>query len=358
MFKFIARRLWYGLWVFLGVVTVVFFLFTILPGDPARMMLGQRADISSVEAIQRELGLDRPVYQQYFNYLNDISPFSVHHRSDPRQMHYWDDAKYSGIPLFTIMDHSPALKVPYLRRSYQSNRSVMDILATAFPNTLILAGVSMALAMVLGVVLGIISALKNDSWLSKGILFFSAMGMALPSFFAAILIAWLFAFVLGDYTGLNMTGSLHEVDDFGRGEYLAWRNLILPAITLGIRPLAIVSELMRSSLLQVMAQDFIRTARAKGLSMKRVIAAHALKNAMNPVVTAVSGWFASLMAGAVFVEYVFDWKGIGVVIVEALENYDFPVIMGAVLLISLMLVIINIAVDIIYGLLDPRVRFQ
>lgn len=336
----------------------MFFLFTVLPGDPARMMLGQRADISSVEAIQRELGLDRPVHVQYFNYLNDISPLSVHHRSLKSKFNYWDTEKYSGMPIITVLEHSLVVKVPYLRRSYQSNRTVTEILSKAFPNTLLLAGVSMALAMVLGVVLGIFSALKNDTFISKGILFFSATGMALPSFFAAILMAWLFAFVLGDYTGLNMTGSLMEVDDFGRGEYFEWKNLILPAITLGIRPLAIVSELMRSSLLNVLAQDYIRTARAKGLSMYRVITRHALKNALNPVITAVSGWFASLMAGAVFVEYVFDWKGIGVVIVDALEYYDFPVIMGAVLLISVMLVVINIVVDIIYGFLDPRIRFH
>ncbi|HSV87655.1 MAG TPA: ABC transporter permease, partial [Bacteroidales bacterium] len=167
-----------------------------------------------------------------------------------------------------------------------------------------------------------------------------------------------FAFVLADYTGLNMTGSLIAVDDFGRGEYLALNNLILPALTLGIRPLAVVTELTRSSMANVMAQDFIRTARAKGLSLYRVVTGHALRNALNPVVTAISGWFASLMAGAVFVEFVFGWKGIGVVIVDALEHYDFPVVMGAVLIISMMLVVVNIIVDMIYGLLDPRIRMQ
>jgi peptide/nickel transport system permease protein len=153
-----------------------------------------------------------------------------------------------------------------------------------------------------------------------------------------------------------MFGSLYSVDDFGRGEYLDLKNLILPALTLGIRPLAIIIELTRSSMLEVLSQDFIRTARAKGLTKNRVIYRHALRNALNPVVTAASGWFASLMAGAVFVEYVFDWKGIGVVIVDGLEKYDFPVVMGAVLFIAVMLVIINIFVDIIYGVLDPRVR--
>ena len=135
------------------------------------------------------------------------------------------------------------------------------------------------------------------------------------------------------------------------------KNLVLPAFTLSIRPLAIITELTRSSMLEVLSQDYIRTARAKGLSQYHVVTRHALKNALNPVVTAVSGWFASLMAGAVFIEYIFDWKGVGVVLVDALEKYDFPVVMGTVLFISVLLIIINIFADIIYGLLDPRIRY-
>jgi peptide/nickel transport system permease protein len=354
--RFISRRLWYGLWVFWGVVTVVFFLFNVLPGDPARMMLGQRADISSVEAIRKELGLDRPVGLQYLNYLNDLSPLSLHRHSDVSSLFFLDREKYRAVTLLTVGGTSLVVKPPYLRRSYQSNRPVSAILAEAFPNTLLLASVSIIFALAAGVVLGVLVAMRDKPWFSRTALVLSVFGMALPSFFAAILFAWIFAFLLSDITGLNMTGSLYEVDDFGRGEYIAWKNLVLPALTLGIRPLAIVTELTRSSLKQVMAQDYIRTARAKGLSMYRVLTRHALKNAMNPVVTAVSGWFASLLAGAVFVEYVFDWKGIGVVIVEALEHYDFPVLMGAVLLVSVMLVLLNIAVDILYGYLDPRVR--
>ncbi len=155
-----------------------------------------------------------------------------------------------------------------------------------------------------------------------------------------------------------MFGSLYTVDDFGRGEYINLKNLILPAVVLGIRPLAIVVELTRSSLLEVLSSDYIRTAKAKGLSKRKVIINHAMKNALNPVVTAISGWLASLMAGAVFVEYVFDWKGVGVAIVNALTKYDFPVVMGAVLFISVILVFINIAVDIIYAWLDPRIRLS
>lgn len=356
MIRFIVRRLWYGGLVLVGVVTVIFFLFTVLPGDPARMMLGQRADIASVEAIQRELGLDRPVGVQYLNYLNDLSPVSLHRTEHATSLFYLDAGKYTFLTILSVGQAALVVKMPYLRTSYQSNRSVASILAAALPNTLLLALVSIVFALLAGIIIGTLTALKNNIYISRLTLVFSVFGMALPSFFAAILFAWLFAFVLGDQTGLNMTGSLFSVDDFGRGEYMELKNIILPALTLGIRPLAVVTELTRGSLLQVMAQDYIRTARAKGMPEYRIISRHALKNALNPVLTSVSGWFAGLLAGAVFVEFVFDWKGIGVVIVEALEYYDFPVLMGAVLLISVMLVLLNIAVDIMYGLLDPRVR--
>jgi peptide/nickel transport system permease protein len=358
MLRFLGKRIGYGLLVMLGVIVIVFFLFNVLPGDPARMMLGQRADIASVEAINKELGLDRPMHIRFANYINDLSPVSVHNTANKESFFYLDPDKYRYLKLVNLNNSSLVLKSPYLGRSYQSNRAVTEILSIAFPNTLLLAFVSIIFAMVLGIILGIFTAIKNNTIFSKFVLVFSVSGMSLPSFFAAIIIAWLFAFVLGDITGLNMTGSLWMVDDFGRGEYMEWKNLILPAITLGIRPLAIVAELTRSSLIQVLSQDYIRTAKAKGLSFYRVITRHALKNAMNPVITAISGWFASLMAGAVFVEYVFDWKGIGVIIVASLENYDFPMIMGAVLIISIMLVIINILADITYGLLDPRIRLQ
>ena len=155
-----------------------------------------------------------------------------------------------------------------------------------------------------------------------------------------------------------MGGSLYEVDDFGEGKYIQWKNLILPAIVLGIRPLAVIIQLMRNSLLEVMSQDYIRTAKAKGLSVFKIIKSHALKNALNPVVTAVSGWFASLLAGAVFVEYIFNWNGLGKEIVNALNTLDLPIIMGSVLVIATMFIIINIFVDIIYGWLDPRIKLK
>ncbi len=343
-----------------GVITVVFLLFNVLPGDPARMMLGQRADITSVEAINRDLGRNKPLMLQYFNYLNDLSPVSIHNVDNPKSYWYLDSTKYSSYTkLFKVSTHVEViLKTPYLRRSYQSKRKVGEILIEAFPNTFILAITAIGFALILGIIIGILCAVKKNSFFDKISLVFSVFGMSLPSFFAAILMAWIFAYLLGNITGLNMFGSLYSVDDFGNGEYLSLKNLILPAVTLGIRPLAIVVELTRNSLLEVLSQDYIRTAKAKGLSHYKVITKHALKNAMNPVATAISGWFASLMAGAVFIEYVFNWKGVGVVIVDALEKYDFPVVMGAVLFVSVILVFINIFIDIIYGYLDPRARVQ
>ena len=340
-------------------MVIVFFLFNVLPGDPARMMLGQRADIASVDAINKDLGRDKPLAVQFVNYLNDLSPLSFHNIKVPGNFWFLDPAKYGKtLKIISVGNSALVLKEPYLRRSYQSKRNVSEILAEGFVNTIILALVAMAFAIVIGIAVGIVCAINKNSIIDRLALVFSVLGMSLPSFFVAILNAWIFAFVLARFTGLNMSGSLYGVDDFGRGSYLDLKNLILPAFTLGIRPLAIIVELTRNSLLEVMTQDYIRTAKAKGLSKTRIILKHALKNALNPVVTAISGWLASLLAGAVFVEFVFDWKGIGVVIVNALDKYDFPVVMGAVLFISIILIIINFFVDILYGLLDPRIRLQ
>ena len=359
MLRYTLKRLGYGLLVLLGVVTLVFFLFNILPGDPARMMLGQHADAESIEIINRDLGRDKPVGLQYINYLNDLLPLSLHNNTDSSSYFFLDPGKYS--PFTTVLkmgSTSLVLKSPYLRRSYQSQRKVSEIISSAFPQTALLAVVALTFALVLGIILGVISALHKDNWIDRLTLVLSTLGMSLPSFFAAILIAWLFAYVLSDWTHLNMFGNLYTVDDYGTGEYLDLKNLILPALTLGIRPLATLTQLTKNSMLEALSQDYIRTARAKGLSRSRIIFRHALRNAMNPVVTSASGWLAGLLAGAVFVEYVFDWKGMGIVIVDGLDQYDFPVVMGSILFICVLLILINIITDILYGLLDPRVRMQ
>jgi len=321
------------------------------------MMLGQRADLDTVEAIRHELGLDRPLVIRYARYINDLSPLSFH-KSDTSHYFYFDRDKYrKALHLFeTGGGWIIAIKPPFLGTSFQNRQPVGAMIWDVFPNTLILAVSAIILASVIGIVLGILCALWKDSWFDRLSIFFSTLGMSLPSFFAAILIGWFFAYVLGDLTGLNLTGNLREVDPMGEGYRIRLMNLILPSITLGIRPLSIFIQLSRNSILDVLSQDYIRTARAKGLSFSRVIRKHALKNSLNPLVTAISGWFASLMAGVVFVEYIFGWKGLGYLIVNALNQYDMPVVLGSVLTIAFVFVMINMVVDATYAILDPRVR--
>jgi peptide/nickel transport system permease protein len=173
-----------------------------------------------------------------------------------------------------------------------------------------------------------------------------------------IIIAYVFGFLLSSYTGLHITGNWFEMDVNTGEKRLTLQNLILPAITLGIRPLAIITQLTRSAMLDVLDQDYIRTAYAKGLSKRVVVWKHALLNALNPVITAITGWFAELLAGAFFIEYIFGWKGIGKVTVDALEKLDFPVVMGSVLVAATFFIVINILADILYGIVDPRVRIR
>lgn len=356
MIGYILQKIGYALLTLFGVVTVIFLLFTILPGDPARMMLGQNESAEQIAVVKKKYGFDKPIGVQYLQYINDLSPLSFHN-TNPDAYTFLSEEKYNATPLFTIGETTVVLKVPYLRESFQKNgKKVSSVIAETLPNTVVLAVSAISIAIVLGMFLGIISVLFKDGWIDKLIQLVSTFGMSVPSFFSAILFAWLFGFVWHKYTGLNMTGSLYEVDDFGEGSYIQWKNIILPAVVLGIRPLAVVSQLMRNSLLEVLSQDYIRTAKAKGLSFFTIIKRHALKNSLNPVVTAISGWFASMLAGAVFVEYIFGWNGLGKEIVDALNTLDLPIIMGAVLVIASLFIIINILVDVIYGWLDPKIR--
>jgi peptide/nickel transport system permease protein len=353
---YVLRKAGYALLTLFGVVTVIFLLFNVLPGDPARMMLGQNESAQQLAVVKQKYGFDKPGWKQYLYYLNDLSPLSLHSLSKDAYT-YMDRQKYSGKALLELGTVQLAIKWPYLRESFQKNgKKVSAVIAETLPNTAILAVSAITIAMITGILLGIVSVLFKDGWLDRLIQLISTLGMSVPSFFSAIVFAWLFGFVLHNYTNLNMTGSLYEVDDFGEGSYIQWKNLILPAIVLGIRPLAVVTQLMRNSLLEVLQADYIRTARAKGLPFGKIIWRHALKNSLNPVVTAISGWFASMLAGAVFVEYIFGWNGLGKEIVDALNTLDLPVIMGSVLIIATLFILINIFVDIIYGWLDPKVR--
>lgn len=340
----------------LGVISVVFFLFNVLPGDPSRMMLDQREDSEQLANIKKKYGFDKSVGAQYLHYLNDISPLSWH-SDDKEDFSHLKRYPAGAQKLIPLGAGHLVVKQPYLRESFRyQGKSVGSLIGETFPNTAILATAAMTLALILGISLGIVAALNKGGLFDRLATVFGTLGMSLPSFFSAILMAWIFGFILSDYTGLNMTGSLYEVDDFGEGVYIKWSNLILPAITLGIRPLAVIIQLTRSSLLEEMGQDYIRTARAKGLKGSAIIAKHALRNAMNPVITAASGWFASMLAGAVFVEYIFGWNGLGKQIVESLNQLDLPVVMGAVLLIALTFVLVTIIVDLLYAWIDPRIR--
>jgi peptide/nickel transport system permease protein len=358
LFNYLLNKAFYALLTLFGVVTVIFFLFNVLPGDPAQMMLGQNEDSQQLAIVKQKYGFDKPIGTQYLYYLNDLSPISFHSTYDADYT-YLSDNKYNAKELFTIANTTTAIKFPYLRESFtKQGKKVTEVLGETLPNTFVLAISAIVIAMIIGIGLGIVSALFKDKWLDKTIQIFSTLGMSVPSFFSAILFAWFFGYVLHEFTNLEMTGSLYEMDDFGENMTMQWKNLILPAIVLGIRPLAVVIQLMRNSLLEVFNQDYIRTARAKGLSEFQIIKRHAIKNALNPVVTAISGWFASMLAGAVFVEYIFGWNGLGKEIVNALNTLDLPVIMGSVLVIALMFIIINIFVDVIYSWLDPKVKLN
>lgn len=356
MIKYLLNKIGYALLTLFGVVTVIFFLFNVLPGDPARMMLDQNENSEQLAIVKKKYGFDKPISTQYFYYLNDLSPISFHSKNS-EDYTFLSEGKYNAVSLFSIGSNEVVLKSPYLRESFQkSGKKVSDVIGNTLPNTFLLALFAIVIAISIGIILGIISALYKDTWIDRIIALLSTLGMSIPSFFSAILFAWFFGFLLHNYTGLNMTGSLYEVDDFGEGSYIQWKNILLPAIVLGIRPLGVVIQLMRNSLLETFGQDYIRTARAKGLSEFQIIRKHAVKNSLNPVVTAISGWFASMLAGAVFVEYIFGWNGLGKEIVEALNNLDLPVIMGSVIVIATTFVVINILVDLVYAYLDPKIR--
>ena len=341
-----------------GVTTIIFFLFNVLPGDPAQMMLDQNESSDQLVIIKKKYGFDKPVFVQYLYYLNDLSLISIHF-NDKTSISFLKKNKYNYINFLSFENFKIVLKTPYLRESYQKNGvTVIDIIKNTFPNTAILAISSIIIAVMLGMLLGIFSALNKNTWIDYSIQFLSTLGMSVPSFFSAILFAWLFGFVLHDFTGLNMTGSLYELDDYGENLTISFKNLILPSIVLGIRPVAVISQMMRNSLLKVLSQNYIRTAYSKGLTEFQIIKDHAIKNSLNPVITALSGWFASMLAGSVFVEYIFGWNGLGKEIVDSLNTLDVPVLMGAVLTIAFIFILINIFVDIIYSWLDPKIKFE
>ena len=414
--------------VLLGVITIIFCIYNIKPGDPASLSGGQNTNKDIVENFNKEWGLDQSIPKRYVLFLNDISPISIHNINNNQSLIFYDLDKYDGFNLLCI---SPSLccfiKYPYLKRSYINNRNVSSLISEKLFGTAILAFSAILFASILGLILGSYTAYNNNSFSNQFSLLIAVAGMSAPSFFMASIVSvvggyywsasidfpvlplvfmllsfilaffikkknWSFksiiksilkGFVFGLFlwlllltlnsifhlklfdtflysfkifgTGLDPSGSIIQINDITGVREYRWGNLILPCLTLGIRPLAIILLLTKKSMEEVLSSDFVRTAKAKGLTPFSILWKHALRNAINPVITAISGWFASLLAGAVFVELIFNWDGIGSVLVNALKNDDLPVVMGITLVISVIFVVLNLLTDLLYSIIDPRV---
>jgi peptide/nickel transport system permease protein len=308
LLTFIVRKLLYSILILLGVVTVTFSLMYIIPGDPARLMLGQRADIASIEAVRKQLGLDDPLYIQYGRFM-----------------------------IKAVQGD--------LGRSYSSNREVLKTILETFPATALLAVSALIISSIVGILIGVISAVKPYTLADNLAMIFALFGISFPSFAFGLIMALVFGVMLKWFpiSGYVNNGPLY---------------LVLPMITLALRPLAIIARLTRSSMLDVMNQDFVRTARAKGISEWKVIMKHALRNALNPVITTISAWLAALLGGAFFIEYIFNWPGIGLLAINSILSLDFPMIQGTVLFTAVIFTIINLLVDIVYAFLDPKVKLS
>lgn len=356
LFKFTGKRLLAGIGVMLGVVLVIFLLFNIMPVNSARLTLGQRADVASVEAIEKEFRLNQPPLKRLLLYLNDLSPLSLHPLQNSDSPAYLNPDEVSFVSLLTIGETTLVLKKPYLGKSFQNRRYVSELISEKLFPTFMLAISAMVFASVVGIVLGVFAAIKQYSVWDNTILILSTLGISQPAQISGLIIAMIFGYYLADYTGLGVTGSLTTLDI--DGEVIVWKNLLLPAFALGVRPVSIITQLTRSSMLDALSQDYIRTAKAKGLGHYTVIFKHALRNALNPVVTSISGWLAALLTGAFLIESVFTYDGLGTLTINALKMFDFPVVMGAVLFVAFVFVVMNIFTDILYSILDPRVTVK
>lgn len=306
MATYLLRKLIYTILVLVGVVAVTFFIRP--PGDPARVLLGQRADEASVAAMREQLGLDRPLYEQMAIYMKNL---------------------LSGD----------------LGMSIATQRSVSETIIERIPATALLALTSIAIATILGILLGVVAAWKPNTWIDTLTMSTSLLGISLPAFVVGLLFVLIFGVALEWFPNSGYVDRGPE-------------HLVLPMITLAIRPLSIIARVTRSSMLDVLGQDYVRTARAKGLSNVRVFLHHALRNALNPVITTVSAWFAGLLAGTYFIEFIFNWPGIGLAAFNAIEKLDYPMIQGTVLFTAVIFVAVNTLADVIYGMVDPKVRLS
>ena len=306
MWSYIVKHFFQSILIILGVITVTFSLLYIVPGDPARMMLGQRADVESVESMREELGLNKPLYIQYINFLGKAV------QGD-------------------------------LGRSYSTNREVVKTILDKLPATALLACSAMCISAILGVLIGVISSVKPNSFTDNSAMVFALFGISIPQFVFALMMALVFGSILKWFP---ISGYINQ----------GWEYLILPMLTLALRPLSIIARVTRSSMMEVMNKDYIRTAKAKGLARNKVIFKHTLRNALNPVVTTLSASLAATLGGQFFIEYIFNWPGIGLLAVDSILKLDFPMVQGTVLFTAIVFVVINFLVDIVYAMLDPKVK--
>lgn len=305
MHKYVIKRLLMLIPVILGVSFLVFFIMSLSPGDPARTILGENAPQESVDALREELGLNDPVVVQYVNYMKDLL-------------------------------HGD------LGESYKSGRPVFGEIVARFPATLKLAFWGMLFAVVLSIPIGIISATKQYSLTDSVSMVFALLGVATPNFWLGLMLIIVF--------------SLHLRWFPSGGMEAGWRSLVLPVITLGTGCMANITRTTRSSMLEVIRQDYIRTAKAKGVSHSKVINKHALKNALIPMVTVIGLQFGSLLGGAVLTEAVFSWPGVGTFLVNSIKAKDTPAVLGCVIVFSICFSIVNLCVDMLYAYIDPRIK--
>lgn len=310
----------------LAVVVLLSFLLFSVPVDPAQLTFGQRLDEQSMIAKRISLGLDQPLWSRVYGYVDGILP-----------LHIGSSNVDGGFSLGT---------------SYQTGIDVVTLLAESIPSTVLLAIVALLLAVAVGVPLGVLASAKRGTLLDTSIVLLSTIGISVPSYVSSIVLALVFGYVLGDLTGLPIQGGWRAIDDMGN-EYLAWSHLILPAIALGIRPVAVITQLTRSTMIDILSSDFVTTAQSKGVQLSSIMWRHAFPNSLNPVITAVTGYLASLLAGAFFVERVFSFRGVGDLTISALLNYDIPVVLGCALFISAVFVVINIIADVLYLVTKP-----
>lgn len=305
MAYYILRRCFYAIFVLFGAATIVFFL-TRLTGDPIAIMLPPDASAAQVEAFRAMLGFDKPLHEQYFIFISNL------------------------------------LKLDF-GRSIRYYAPALGLILERLPATVQLASASLILSLVFAIPAGIIAALKRGTLLEQGIMLFVLFGQSMPVFWMGILFVILFS--------VNLRW-------FPTGGYGEWKHLVLPAVALGLRLMALVTRLLRSSLIEVLESDYIRTARAKGLLPFTVVAKHAMRNSMLPVVTIVGLEIGTLLGGSVITETVFAWPGVGQLLVQSVNGRDFPLVQAIIILLAFVFVVINLIVDILYVFIDPRIQYK